>query len=38
MEPKRRDVPEGTSVGELSVRGEAGGRPPVERPEVRMLA
>ena len=25
-------------VGELSVRGEAVGRPMVERPEVRMLA
>ena len=30
--------PDGPSVGELSVRGEASGRPGVERPEVRMLA
>ena len=32
---RNRTVP---SVGELSVRGEASGRPGVERPEVRMQA
>ena len=37
MVPKRRTRPS-LVVGELSVCGEAVGRPMVERPEVRMLA
>ena len=37
MVPKRRTRPS-LVVGELSVWGEAEGRPSVDRPEVRMLA
>ena len=38
MVPKRRTIAFAVVVGELSVWGEAAGRPAVDRPEVRMLA